>query len=529
MKTKPFSQKLLYTFIALLLFMVFFFILYLPVQPTGCVLDNGWSINKADELIPIQLPYQQSISGIETIVFTNKISYSSGDAIIFTWLRGQAVEIVLNESTIYAIGDPSEPTANIWNDTFLVQLPDPVYDENTLEIKLTSASFPINFSISPYIMDFNKALFRTAVIDLIYNNLLLVSIGCAFVIGFILICLSFIRKKGWSAEIFLGIASILGAIESFDYVYRVTSGSLPFFLFAKKVLMVSGYLGVLSFVAGLEKYYHDRLKISKYIAVPTLIIILFISIQQDLVRFSNLITAFNLVILVDMIIAIVLITSGKRGKDWLIVPAVWLILGFLQIIIVQAFNLTWPYVLQYIILLSTGIFGFNLLIDFNRIYSEKKDLEERIDIDTLTAAYNRNKLSKTIPSQYDVLILMDLDNFKSYNDRYGHQKGDQLLIIFTKIVKRNLRQQDLVVRYGGDEFLVLLSEISIIDAEQVAMRIRNQFEESVKDDQLSVSYGIERIAHSLDSDLDKADRLMYAMKHAKNYRGWNKNLKQDKK
>ncbi len=174
--------------------------------------------------------------------------------------------------------------------------------------------------------------------------------------------------------------------------------------------------------------------------------------------------------------------------------------------------------MAYIILLSTILFGVNLLIEFNRVFLEKADLEKRIDIDTLTTAYNRNVLGKASKNQSDVLILMDLDNFTSYNDRYGHQKGDRILVQFAEIVKNHLRPNDLVVRYGGDEFLVLLSDIGIIDAEQVADRIRKEFEELTVDDRLSVSYGIEEIVQSIDSDLTKADRLMYAMKQAKRNR-----------
>lgn len=526
---KSFSRKLFYAIVAFFIFILFFFILYLPVQPTGNVIENGWVIQNSGEEIPIQLPYQQGIDQLETIVFSNEIHYSSGDALVFTWLRGQAVEILLNGTNIFRIGNPAEPTANIWNDTFLVYLPEPESGENLLEIRLTSASFPINFSIPPYILNFYEAQKKITVINFIYNNLLLVSVGGAVLVGFILILLSLTLKKGWSAEVFSGLASILGALESFDYVFRLSTGGLDTFLIIKKILMISGYLGILVFVIGLEKYNHNRLTISRYLAIPTCVTIIFITFQSDLVKFSKLLLIFNIVMLLDMVIAITMIMSGKRGKSWLIVPAVWLTLGLIQMVIIQISGIAWPYVIQYVVLLSTVLFGLNLLIEFNRVYSEKLDLEKRIDLDTLTTAYNRNILGKNISSQYDVLILMDLDNFKFYNDRYGHQQGDQLLIKFTEIVKSNLRPQDLIVRYGGDEFLVLLNEISIIEAEQVAMRIRNQFEEFGEDENLSVSYGIERIAHSLDSDLNKADRLMYAMKHAKNFRNWNnKNKEQDK-
>ena len=222
-----------------------------------------------------------------------------------------------------------------------------------------------------------------------------------------------------------------------------------------------------------------------------------------------------MVMLIDLIFAVFFIFKEAREKSWMVLPAIWLILGLLEILAVQIFKFPWPYVMAYITLLSTVLFGANLLIEFNHVFLEKADLEKRIDIDTLTTAYNRNVLGKACKNQYDVLILMDLDNFKSYNDRHGHQKGDRILIQFAEIVKSHLRPNDLVVRYGGDEFLVLLSDIGIIDAERVADRIRKEFEELTVDDQLSVSYGIEKIVQSIDSDLTKADRLMYAMKQAK--------------
>jgi diguanylate cyclase (GGDEF)-like protein len=209
--------------------------------------------------------------------------------------------------------------------------------------------------------------------------------------------------------------------------------------------------------------------------------------------------------------------------------AVWMILGLLQVLIVFTFGQSRPYVIQYIILMGTCVLGTNLLLEFSRLYSEKMDLEKRVVMDTLTTAYNRNILGKASSEQYDAIILMDLDNFKAYNDKYGHQKGDQLLIKFTEIVKNNLRQEDIVVRYGGDEFVVLLHGISIIDAEHVALRISHDLEDSTQaEDHLGVSYGIEKMEHSLDSDLDKADHLMYAMKQAKQIHERNEKMKQDK-
>jgi diguanylate cyclase (GGDEF)-like protein len=512
---KPVSRKLLMAVCAVFSFIALFLVLYLPVQPKGEVLASDWKIQVGEDSITSSLPYQQSIQGLTTAVFTKQITYKQGDALVLTGLKGQAVQVLLNDHTIFALGDFAAPSANIWNKTFLVPLPEGETQPGTLEIHLSSASFPISISTPPYILDKESAGLRVALIDFIYGDLLMISIGGSILIGMILIILSLLRKKSWNAEVFMGIASIFGAVETFDYQFRVSTGSLSNFLFTKKILMIAGYLAAFFFVVGMEKYYCDKFHISKYLAIPSIFTVVVISIQTDLVIFSELLTILNLLMLVDLVVAVTYIIKSAKSNDLLIIPAIWLILGFLQLVVVQVFHLNWPYVLSYIILMSTVVFGINMLIEFNRVFLEKEDLEKRIDIDTLTTAYNRNVLGKASKKQYDVLILMDLDNFKSYNDRHGHQKGDRILIQFAEIVKNNMRPNDLVVRYGGDEFLVLLSDIGIIDAERVAARIRKEFEELTINDQLSVSYGIEKIVHSIDSDLTKADRLMYAMKQAK--------------
>jgi diguanylate cyclase len=512
---KPVFQKLLYGGCAVVLFVLLFLLLNGIIQPSGQVLENDWQVLDNGIQSPIVLPYRKSIDAKTTVVFSREIQYKKGDALILTRLDGQALEVRLDGNDIFSIGNPAEPTANIWNTTFLIKLPDNPSGKGILEISLTSASYPIDITIPPYILDLKTAQHRVALINLVYNDLLLFEIGGSLLMGIIMILLSRIKEKYWGAEAFLGIASILTSIESLDYVFSISLGSLGFYFFTKKVLVSAGYLGALAFVAGLEKYGSKKLVVSKFIAIPTAVTIILIALETDLTHYNDLIGILNSVLLLDFMIAIYFIFRNSKSKSWMFFLAVWLILGLLEILVVIYSKTSWPYVMQYIILLGTIVFGINLLLEFNRIYSEKQDLERRIVMDTLTTAYNRNILGKTSSGQYDVLIIMDLDNFKAYNDKHGHQQGDQLLIKFAEIIKNNLRDGDLVVRYGGDEFLVLLSEISIIDAEQVALRIRHDLEEATSQDHLSVSYGIEKMEHSLDSDLVKADRLMYAMKQAK--------------
>jgi diguanylate cyclase (GGDEF)-like protein len=125
------------------------------------------------------------------------------------------------------------------------------------------------------------------------------------------------------------------------------------------------------------------------------------------------------------------------------------------------------------------------------------------------------------------LVLFDLDHFKAVNDRYGHLAGDQVLKRFVEVAKMCLRQEDLLVRYGGEEFCLLLPQTDSADAAALAERIRGATEYSsfaIKDGRserrinVTVSGGVAQLGGDLDEDIGaliaRADEAMYAAKEA---------------
>lgn len=118
------------------------------------------------------------------------------------------------------------------------------------------------------------------------------------------------------------------------------------------------------------------------------------------------------------------------------------------------------------------------------------------------------------------LLLIDIDNFKSYNDRFGHLDGDKVLSGFGEIISKCLRGMDSAYRYGGEEFTILLPETPISEAVKVAERIQNILTETQFRSmtgalsQITVSIGITE--YSTDEDLSsfilRADRAMYLSK-----------------
>ena len=76
------------------------------------------------------------------------------------------------------------------------------------------------------------------------------------------------------------------------------------------------------------------------------------------------------------------------------------------------------------------------------------------------------------------LLLIDIDNFKQYNDQYGHQKGDEILRSISYILREQSRKMDLVCRYGGEEFAIILPDTNRQDAGHIAERLRDAVEKA---------------------------------------------------
>jgi diguanylate cyclase (GGDEF)-like protein/PAS domain S-box-containing protein len=147
--------------------------------------------------------------------------------------------------------------------------------------------------------------------------------------------------------------------------------------------------------------------------------------------------------------------------------------------------------------------------------------------DALTGARNRRSFEQTAAvamaqaQRYDEplsLVLFDIDHFKTINDRYGHQSGDQVLIELTQLVQDHLRRMDVLARWGGEEFVVLLPHCGVTDAALTAEKLRAL----VADwsfptvGRVTASFGAGQLGplETLDSLFKRVDDALYAAKEA---------------
>jgi len=171
------------------------------------------------------------------------------------------------------------------------------------------------------------------------------------------------------------------------------------------------------------------------------------------------------------------------------------------------------------------------------IESERRDLQTMADRlqeiscrDEMTGLFNRRRLKDSFRFAAELcrevggnsaLMLIDVDNFKEINDRFGHDTGDNVLVKVARSIRETIGGQGSAFRYGGDEFLVLLPGVTAVGAGAVACEIRRQIRQSAESPDLdcsprvSVSIGITEVASSRDTlrtVMKAADAALYRAK-----------------
>ena len=172
---------------------------------------------------------------------------------------------------------------------------------------------------------------------------------------------------------------------------------------------------------------------------------------------------------------------------------------------------------------------FCIDIDLSEVASLKiknTDLEQKANYDMLTNIYNRNYFDSIIDKKFHQmltlkqelsLIMFDVDYFKKINDQYGHDIGDKALIYLVQIVKKIIRKNDILVRWGGDEFILLL-EADLSMVKDIANKLRNNIEvetSKLKDiPTLTCSFGVVYMGDfsSFDKAYKAVDKKLYLAK-----------------
>ena len=183
-----------------------------------------------------------------------------------------------------------------------------------------------------------------------------------------------------------------------------------------------------------------------------------------------------------------------------------------------------------LVVLSERVRSHNRVIASN--YGKLRKFERHATTDALTNLANRRAMETTFPKLIDwcknkgkpvSMMMIDVDNFKQFNDMLGHVAGDRALSIVSRILRKQFRTRDLLVRYGGDEFAVLLPNVKLAEALAIGERARRAISGETSDGNDSliqipvrISMGVAQMnpGGSLEVLIRDADAALYRAKNA---------------
>ena len=170
-------------------------------------------------------------------------------------------------------------------------------------------------------------------------------------------------------------------------------------------------------------------------------------------------------------------------------------------------------VLKFKVLIEDELYIYTTSFDVTELHQEAKFFEKKAYTDPLTKLHNLAYLN-SIQWQEGICVAVDLDNFKQVNDEMGHSEGDRVLTKFARCLRQSFASTDKLIRYGGDEFIVLTSSSDDALLQLALTKLENAFKQRFGQYQdLAYSVGISSFHHNLRTTLKQADRNMYRNKH----------------
>jgi len=539
------------TILALSLFLL---ILSTSMPPKHAITLERWYVRKAGENnislengSPLVLTSKDQI-GVYIYSTTITINNPEYLAFIISQPNFQAFSVYINGHLVGNVGDMEKGNSNIWNGAYTFPI-DPYYAMgSTININVKGlATYIRGFNLPPFITDIKTAakyMEKKYVLTTVVYNL---AIGGSLVLSIILFFLvmkcrkEVLRKK----YLFFGSSALLASIFYIDYIPNVWL-FMPYIVY-KKIILISAYTAVLTLHMGIiftvfekrKKPFLSRL-ISYVLALS--IITLFIT-GYDMIAFKRFYSFLNFIIPLTFAYDSGLLIWHYIHKpyDKIVFPLMFGLISataFTLIDVIELFiNIVKP--IPNILISAYGLvivyifIGFSLIFDYIRMINEKDIEARKAEVfktlsmkDKLTWAWSRAYLDEILPILVGDLcvIMLDIDHFKRFNDTYGHQVGDRVLKHIVRIIGETVRDSDIVIRYGGEEFLIILKGTHPDVGREVAERIRQAIEavpmkvrpsESVK---ITASLGVccQHVEHPskilITQMINKADMALYRAK-----------------
>lgn len=328
------------------------------------------------------------------------------------------------------------------------------------------------------------------------------------------------KDKKYLSPLILLVAIVYTLFMIPEYLF-LSNGSNYLHLVAIRILT----LVIILYLYHMVKKSRDSNKISLLISIIELILAgsYFVLISQyDTVEFF--LKVMDLLVLISVIFILPNKFGNKVIVSLILYGSFFIMAGYkFQYVENQHFAAGMVYSFLMIFILTITYYKVNY---YNRVnYTHELELKILSETDHLTGIYNRIKFDDELDrwirhkARYKgalSLIMMDFDEFKLINDRYGHLAGDRVLKDGVNVIKKIVRNTDIFARWGGEEFILLLPETSCDKAAALAERIRKALEEYEfhTGDRVTCSFGVVEIVEgeTMQNAVNRVDELLYKAK-----------------
>lgn len=490
----------------------------------------------------VKIPFFFEAPGKHVFYFSTGNIKVFQPVIYISHIDGNQVKVVFNGVTLGISGNPWGTNSLRWNRPeifFIAQ--ELIKDTNliTIEVK-TENTLGIFYPI--FVGEFDHIRTRFVILYILNQVVSNINVLLFVLIGLLFAVISLFTKEH-PHRILIGLGIIFYGFYNIDYGF-IPYLPVPYAVY-KKVVISLLYLALPLYIMGFTIEFNFKgfyKKVALLFCILNFIAsLVLISSPNSSVVVRHTYLKLNILLYANILWLFTMFTkkliSSLKEKNYVIYANAILIAFYLPFafrdVYVLISNKPSPLLNQ--LILSIFLFANLLYVihDFINVYRklilEKKKsefLEQESMRDPLTGALNRRflfKISEIVPELYSI-ALIDLDNFKVLNDTYGHIIGDYVLIKFVERISNQIRKDDHIVRFGGDEFILMLYKCDSVATEAILDKISKSFKENPIDCEgkriwSSFSYGIAAMKENqnLNDMLEIADQRLYENKKSKKY------------
>ncbi len=493
-----------------LLFLVFIALLNWAFAPQGDLINN-WQIDGPGIHTQKESPFLLKAKKTGVYRFTAAFPMTENDLLVLPRPAGQSLQVEVNGQIVGKFGSLRKPTSNYWNSSFAYPLPKSCrYSHNQITITV----YGLHDAGLPFVPYTTKSADVSQKLDMqvfLSQSITWITMGMATVLATLLLLLFFqaSTSRRW-AYLLITLACVFCVIYNLDFIERHETFALAGFLIWRKIILSSLFLAGAFMFIGLYSFYNKPrqdywLPLLFLLPVPFLIFApSFYTLQENFSYVSPV---------MFIIMPVLLFKERKRISGYL-----FFTFSFFCCCAIQSLGILFNWLHQ-IYTFSLGItalfLGMALMLiqQMIQLEGETEKLKDAANRDPLTGLFNRKHLESLTFNKYDSLFFMDLDGFKAINDTQGHAQGDKVLKLVAETLTSETRRTDEVIRYGGDEFIIVFRRADQVKPHSFIHRIEERLNSC--NPPVTFSYGITVWQENLQKTIDLADQEMYAMKKTK--------------